>query len=634
VNTPETTGTADGARAAIALIGAGPRGTSVLERIAANAAECLPHTRLDVHVIDPYPPGGGRVWRDDQPALLWSNTRADECTLFTDDTVQCEGPVAPGPTLEQWAARMARAELDLPHGYVPRPDSLREAARAHGGWFATRSLIGDYLAWVFHRVAEAAAPRVRVRFHQARAVDLQDLPTGRQRVTLDDAGTIDVDLVVQAQGNIPVAPRPEEERLARTAAIRRLVYVPPSSAADISLDAVPAGEPVIVRGLGLAFVDTMVLLTEGRGGRFVRDASGRLRYAASGREPVLYAGSRRGVPYRCKFAYGLSTPPSDEPRYFRLTSLGDGPLDFTADLWPLIAREVTEAGYRELAASHPERLAVAPERLLAGLAAADWDTPAFKELIERAVPDNADRVDVESPDRPLTGRRFPDHAALQRWMTGYLAADLRRGRDPGHSAHLAVHHALFTVMNTLWDVVRDGRITPGSGDRGLPSFLSMCRFLTSGPPSARLEQLLALARAGIVRFLGAGIDVTFQDGEFQARSGSVEAVVRARALIEARLPRRAMSLTTDPLLVRLAERGAVREEVHIDPATGRRYPTGVMDTRNGHPVRDDGTPHRGRLVTYPGDFPRPRANSPFLRQSDALARQTLSLLVSSGRTVG
>jgi hypothetical protein len=54
------------------------------------------------------------------------------------------------------------------------------------------------------------------------------------------------------------------------------------------------GENVLVRGFGLAFIDLMLLLTEGRGGRFEEQPGGGLRYQPSGAEPVLHVGSRRG----------------------------------------------------------------------------------------------------------------------------------------------------------------------------------------------------------------------------------------------------------------------------------------------------------------------------------------------------
>lgn len=42
----------------LVIVGAGPRGTGLLERIAANAPELLPaDAPLHIHLVDPYPPG-------------------------------------------------------------------------------------------------------------------------------------------------------------------------------------------------------------------------------------------------------------------------------------------------------------------------------------------------------------------------------------------------------------------------------------------------------------------------------------------------------------------------------------------------------------------------------------------------
>ncbi|WP_278255872.1 hypothetical protein [Nocardioides convexus] len=54
-----------------------------------------------------------------------------------------------------------------------------------------------------------------------------------------------------------------------------------------------------MRGLGLTFYDSLALLTEGRGGRYVDDGTA-LRYLPSGNEPLIVAGSRSGVPLRAR----------------------------------------------------------------------------------------------------------------------------------------------------------------------------------------------------------------------------------------------------------------------------------------------------------------------------------------------
>ncbi|MEU0208784.1 FAD/NAD(P)-binding protein, partial [Streptomyces canus] len=96
--------TTDHAPVSVALVGAGPRGTSVLERLCASAPELLPPgAHLTVHVIDPSPPGPGRVWRPTQSPDLLMNTVASQVTLFTDESVDCAGPIRRGPSLHKWA---------------------------------------------------------------------------------------------------------------------------------------------------------------------------------------------------------------------------------------------------------------------------------------------------------------------------------------------------------------------------------------------------------------------------------------------------------------------------------------------------------------------------------------------------
>lgn len=86
-----------------AIVGMGPRGLSVLERLCSNIPELLPNHNIEIHVIDPYPIGAGSVWRTDQSKHLLMNTVASQVTVFTDESVDCEGPILPGPSLYEWA---------------------------------------------------------------------------------------------------------------------------------------------------------------------------------------------------------------------------------------------------------------------------------------------------------------------------------------------------------------------------------------------------------------------------------------------------------------------------------------------------------------------------------------------------
>ncbi|SCE32407.1 FAD-NAD(P)-binding, partial [Streptomyces sp. Termitarium-T10T-6] len=373
----------------IVVIGGGPRGTGVIERIAANARELYGDLPLDLHVVDPHPAGGGRIWRPDQSPLLWMNSMAEDVTMFTDETVELAGPVVAGPALDAWAedVRAGRITPDAD------PAVLAEIHGLAGADFPTRRLQGAYLRWTYERALAALPPGITVHEHRTTALAVTGPRGGRQRVRLQDRPEpLLADLVVLTVGHLDAEQEPEQKGLADFARRHALVHLPPDFTADSDLDALRPGEPVIVRGFGLAFVDLMVLLTEGRGGRYRNG-----EYLPSGREPVLYVGSRRGVPYHAKIGYPWTgeRPPLPQhlgPEWTEELLSRTGPLDFRRDIWPAVAKELGHAHYHRLFTTRPERTALAHEVFAEKYAAADPGSPELAGLIAEAVPDPADRL--------------------------------------------------------------------------------------------------------------------------------------------------------------------------------------------------------------------------------------------------
>ncbi|MEU5034754.1 FAD/NAD(P)-binding protein [Streptomyces rubiginosohelvolus] len=596
----------------IVVIGGGPRGTGVIERIAANAVELYGDRPLDLHVVDPHPAGGGRIWRPDQSPLLWMNSMAEDVTMFTDETVELAGPVVAGPALDAWAedVRAGRITPDAD------PAVLAEIHGLAGADFPTRRLQSAYLRWTYERALAALPPGITVHEHRTTALAVTGPRGGRQRVRLQDRPEpLLADLVVLTVGHLDAEQDPEQQGLADFARRHALVHLPPDFTADSDLDALRPGEPVIVRGFGLAFVDLMVLLTEGRGGRHENG-----EYLPSGREPVLYVGSRRGVPYHAKIGYPWTgeRPPLPQhlgPAWTEQLLSRTGPLDFRRDIWPAVAKELGHAHYHRLFTAHPERTALAHEVFAEKYAAADPGSPELAGLIAEAVPDPADRLDLDALDRPLDGVRHDSPEAFQEALRAHVTADLARRHDPEHSEDLAVFLGLLSAYAQL---IRLGDI--GSWWHGFFSYLA------SGPPGPRLHQLLALSRAGVVRFLGADLTVETDEeqGLFRARSATVPgARTEARALVEARLPDPSLRHTASPLLRALRDGGAAITDdglLAVDPADGR-----VLD--------DEGRPHPRRLALGPfttaragGAFTRPRTGGPAFRQNDAAARAALTFL--------
>ncbi|MEU0689064.1 FAD/NAD(P)-binding protein [Streptomyces uncialis] len=584
-------------RPTLVIVGAGPRTTGLLERIAANAPGLLSGDgadTLDIHLVDPYPPGSGRIWRQDQSPLLWMNSMAEDVTMFTDETVPLDGPVRPGPTLHEWAG------LD-------------------GAAFPGRRLGGSYLRWVYERAVAALPPGITVHHHPRRATRLQGDRDGTQRVWIEGrAEPLTADLVILALGHVEAEPDAEQRELSAYAHRHGLLHLPPDYTADIDLSALAPGEPVLVRGFGLAFVDLMVLLTEGRGGRYEEGPDGELTYRPTGREPVLHVGSRRGVPYHSKIGYSWSGERPPLPRFFGPAEVDGllsrpGGIDFVRDVWPLIDKELGFAHYHRLFATHPERTRVSWTDFEEKYAAAEPLSGELRALVASSVPDPADRLDLAALDRPLDGVRYPDGDALQDGVRAYITADLARRHDPAHSPDLAVFLGLLSVYGQLIRL----------GDTG-PWWHGFFSYLASGPPGPRLRQLLALSRAGIVRFLGPDMTVTAEDGVFHGSGPSVPGrTVTTRALIEARLPHPTLQDTSDSLL-----RGLYQEGVRVTSA-------GLLavDPADGRVLDRDGVPHPRRFALGPhtdargsGAFTRPRTGGPSFRQNDTTARTVLAFL--------
>lgn len=600
----------------IVIVGGGPGATVLIERLSANVPD-PPGRGMEIHVVDPHPAGGGRVWRRNQSGLLWMNSMAGDVTMFTDDTVRIEGPVRPGPSLCEWSAGNP---------------AVRTLASSD---FPSRRLQNAYLSWCFRHVVDTLPSSVTVREHRAQAEDLTEV-SGRQLVWLKGrAEPLDADVVVLAQGHLEVDPGGEHHDLAGYARAHGLTYVPPHYAADADLDAIAPGRPVIMRGMGLGFVDDMVLLAEGRWGRFAPRPGGGYSYHPSGREPIMYATARRGVPYHSKITYELQGERPQGPRYFTPDATARlhadrGPLDLYCDLWPLLAKELGWFYYHELFSGHPERVTLPWPDFQERYDGLGWNTPGLAALIEEAVPKSEDRLDLDRLLDPLVGECFDDAARLQEWLRDHITRNVRRHGDPAHSADLGLFNGLLVVFGVLIDAVHHGRLLARSHAQDLGEWIhGVFSYYASGPPPQRLLELEALSRAGILRFLGPDVTVTAEDGVFRAH-GPYE-TVEARALVESRQPAASVARTRDPLLRALYDRGEASEEVLADP-DGTRCPLGRLSIDSEHRLVDalgEAHPRRFALGAWAGrgyaiaGFTRPRSNALSFRIADALARTVL-----------
>ncbi|MFJ6159112.1 FAD/NAD(P)-binding protein [Pseudarthrobacter sp. NPDC092184] len=583
-----------------AIIGAGPRGTSVLERLLAHAAALATDgtgsVRLHIDVVDPFPAGPGHVWQPQQSRLYLMNTQSFYPTLVPQDPALA-APIA-GTTFDQWRA------LQQAH---PSPfltdDERAELAVLESSDFPSRALYGRYLRCTLDELTEKAPDGVTIEFHETSAESVRPAADGIYDVGLASGATLRTNAVVLALGHVPSRLNPEQRELQGAAVQLGLRYLPPAVPADVDWAAIPAREPVLVRGMGLNFFDAMGQLTEGRGGKFVSNG-GKLTYEPSGQEPLIIAASRRGTPYRAKAALAGYYPSSVTLRYlteaalerFRTAGIRPG---FDHDLWPLLHRDTLWAYYSTLVRSQPGAVPGAAAFLTAleealhphAHSAAKWEDSVESVLAVHVGPRH--RLDLPGLAAPLAGRSFASRAQLDAAVVEYLLDDARRsalGEDDPVKMAIGALHRGRAVLKTA---VADGGITDESWVAGLRGwFESFVEGLASGPPALRSEQLAALATAGIVSFVGPDpkFGVDRRNAVFTATSPWVDGPpVTAKTMVEALAPGNRVSANDSPVLEQLLAEGLARPR--------------LMMTAEGAPVQSTGldvVPHPYRPVAANG----------------------------------
>jgi uncharacterized NAD(P)/FAD-binding protein YdhS len=598
---------------AVAIIGVGPRGLTVLERLVALAAKRFgggsgegDEPALTIHLIDPYPPGAGIVWRTDQPESLLMNTTIAEQTVFPDSSCSFLGTEEEpsGPSMAEWY--VANGGTEPLHSTFP-----------------SRALYGRYLRDAYARIRRGAPDFIEIIEHRTKAESVIDLPAmdlpvpppagsgvgssdsspaqpdpeaavPEQLVRCQNGETIIATAVVLAVGHIPSAQPEERARLAAFAERHHGLYLPQGLPAEAPVAEVAPGDRVIVRGMGLNYFDLQTLFTHERGGRYLPQPGGELRYEPSGSEPRLALGSRRGIPYRSK-PICSEHPRRDWPlRYFTkenvalLAGLDDleggrfAEARFNDQLWPLILADLRLAYYHVLSQVRPEAFVGDPGQLREAIAEAvsrhltrrTWqethpqatgretarsaassagheapssaghEAPqtaptrgtvpsprvaasatateeaarqgrvtreafAWSEIEETLVPDPADRMSLHELLNPLEGELFTSRepgepGSLHEWMLNFLRTDLRSSlAGPTGSPEKALFPVLWQSRLLLKELIVAGHIDRVSIDMEILGwFEGFVSGICDGPPPQRIAELLALAEAGIVTFIG------------------------------------------------------------------------------------------------------------------------------------
>ncbi|QEM80235.1 FAD/NAD(P)-binding protein [Halomonas binhaiensis] len=562
----------------IAIIGSGPRGLSVLERLAALMLTQPPARRVMVYLIDSAPIGTGRIWRTDQPHHYVMNTVAEEVSSFSGPLD--DGPARPGagPSLAQWWSAVDPA--------YPGPNS-----------YAPRAMHGEYMQFVLSTIEASFTPQISLHRIDGQVVDLVNTDHTRT-LTLDNGQVLEVDKVVIATGH----PTPEltgwNKDLQQFAnQVQGLTFIRGDSAADMPLSLIEPHQHVGIIGLGLAFHDIVADLTVGRGGRF-NVVNGVTTYIPSNLEPKLYAGSRSGmlIPARGRNQKGPNF--QYQPLYItweKIEALQKrGDIDFSTEVLPLLLVEINIVYFatairiqKGAAAELQFKSRVVQQQL--------FSLPALADEATRFGVNELAALDLNRLARPFQSQHFDSPADFAQALDRALLDDLHNAREGNIDNPLKA--ALDTIRDTralIRSVVDFGRLRPRSHRVDfLQDYAPISFFLTSGPPLYRTEQIRALIAAGVLTLVG---PETIYGTDIEQQKLTIESprVKHSRQLldvvIDARIP--TPDLLRDPatLTRNLVRRGYWNNFVNQD--ADEAFVTGGVSVTPGpyHPIDQHGCP--------------------------------------------
>jgi hypothetical protein len=540
----------------VAIVGLGPKGLYCFERLLAefNARPLL--RPLHIHLFNRSAHfGASPIYDPAQPVYILVNISVGEIDLWAVE----DPPVVAGrgDDFLAWYQKTFQPQTPLA-----------------GDEYLSRAVVGRYLIEGFERLLEHLPPGVAVSRHVGEVSDVRPDERGGYRVEFMpeasgegeeiQAGEIQADKVLLATGHSRLVPGIEETRYRAFAARHagRASFIPFVYPVVETMREIPVGARVAMLGIGLTFIDAVLELTEGRGGRFERTTGGALTYTRSGAEPrVVFPYSRTGLPMTPKahdlplHARPLTFFTHDALVELRCRTPG-GRLDFERDLWPLFELEMELYYYRVVFGDGDARQE---------LEACGNDAHAMRRVIDaylRAHPEQQP-FDYRPALDPVGARSFESAADYDAFVGRYMEEEIARSRaglaGDGLKSAIDIWYEVRTVLGAF---LQFGGLTPESHRKLIEHHYPRLKRVAFGPPIINIEKLLALARAGLLDFSVAQSPRVLTDessGRFELRCDEIPgASAQVEILVDARYPATDIPRDATPLYRNLHRRGMVR----------------------------------------------------------------------------
>lgn len=481
----------------VGIIGLGPRGLGVLERLIA-LSKAIKHRRIRIHVFEPKRLGCG-AHAQDLPDHLLLNTIAGQMGIFPDAAAlptESEDVTEERRDFLSWCVQNEvsindRGQRVEDHG---RPVSFDD--------FLPRALLGDYLHDSFLYLAGNLPANVDLLVYQDEVEQVR-------RDYLKSAGPVHGFHIRGANGNS-----------ARVHALIVTTGHPIGSKLNVGVS--KPSEAVVVEGLGLTAMDTLAQLSQGLGGEFIKRGA-QFTYKPSGQEPKILVQSMSGLPFHSR-----PHTPLDRKRHVpvvmtldriqRMKDLaGDACLDFEAQILPAVLIEMRSAAFAVNQGRGSAKIVSNINRELRKIA--DRDMSSLNEIDEYLAKEEINFT----PFDPISilETKLPSHVSpndYQEWVYEWMRNDLI------HTNEGLLNSPIKAALET-WRDLRDsiraavdyGGLNPSSHRKFYGHWTGLINRLVAGPQKERSQDLLALIDAGVVTLVHPSVQIDASINRINAR---------------------------------------------------------------------------------------------------------------------
>ena len=543
----------NGAIRTVVIVGSGPRGLSILERIAAIIIEKEYNECVNIYLIDSLAIGTGRIWRTEQPECLIMNTIAGEVSAFSGPYNTGEVKPGSGPSLLEWWKKN-------------NPNSSQPIS------FAPRAIYGYYMKYVLSIIENYLPKNINLIKLKLTVLDLVDFKEKYNVICSNDI-EISADKVILTTGHaVNKCEGLQENYFNFSSKFKKLNYFKGDSVADMNLDKIREKSNVGIIGLGLSFFDVVASLTVGRGGIFYENSDEELRYMPSGREPYLFAGSRSGYPVLARGVNQKSFDYKYKPIIFTPDFAKkirkEGKIEFKKDVFPYILAEINLVYFKTIIKNKFGK---------------NLSNLFQNEVIENNIISSdeiiriantyglydIDKIDLEKLISPFNNEIFISSNEFNKKLVNLVEKDITNAKKGNLNSPI---NACLDVIRDTRSIIREivdyGGLTPSSHKNDfIDWYAPLCSFLAAGPPLFRLREMIALIKSGYLTMVGPKVKIScdHEIGHFVMSSPQIlSQQFNIESLIDARIPLTAIQLDESELVKNLIKKGIWTNYINSD----------------------------------------------------------------------